>query len=250
MLKEIILKTYEFIKKEKRDFYIKLFYASWLSIFATVTCAVLFCGVPGIAIFVGLFLSIRVKAYFKEAYIGKISEPYDIFSGTQQIKKSLIAMLWSKLKIWVWILIPFAGIVFTTVKSYEYRFVPYILSENDNIMPKEAVLRSSKETKGYKKVLFYMDILFIVSFVLPCGLLFLLSKLAVVGFIFGVVMIAYIFFYVAFVPVARELVNSVFYIELQKNNIKPHAKTVYCPFCMSKMDSNCMFCSNCGEKLK
>lgn len=250
MLKDIILKTYDFVKNKKRNFYIKLFSAVWLSIFVGVACTILFCGIPGVGICVGLFLSIRIKSYFKDAYRGKISEPSVIFFEIQQIKQPLIAILWSKLKIWIWILIPFVGAVFSMIKSYEYRFVPYILSENYDITPKEAVLRSSKETKGFKRALFSMDILFIVGFVFPCGLLFLFSQLPAVGFLFGVIMVIYIFFYIAFVSVARELVNAVFYMELQENNIKPYAKAVYCPFCMSKMDSNCMFCSNCGEKLK
>lgn len=250
MLKDIVLKTYGFVKKEKRDFYIKIFSATWLSIFASVVCAILFWGIPGVSLSVGLLLSVRVKSYFTEAYRGKISEPYIIFSKTQQIKKPLIAMLWTKLKTWIWILIPFAGPVFVLIKSYEYRFVPYILAGNNNTMPKEVVCQSSKETKGFKKALFYIDLLLIAGLVLPCGLLFVLSQVPVISFVFVVAMMAYIFFYIAFAPIAKEIVNAVFYVELQENNIKPYAKTVYCPFCMSKMDSNFMFCSSCGEKLK
>lgn len=251
MLKDIILKTYGFVKREKQDLRGKLFCATWLSIFAGLACAMLFWGIPAVGICVALILSVRVKSYFTKAYKGNISEPHTvIFLETNSIKRQLSAMLWSKIKTWIWILIPFVGIVFAAIKFYEYRFVPYILTENEKISPEEALRKSSEETKGFKKALFYIDMLFVVSFIVPCGLFFALSRVPAIGFIFGLAMLIYMLFYIAFVFVARELVNSVFYVELRENNIKPYAKAVYCPFCMSKMDSNCMFCSNCGEKLK
>lgn len=250
MLKDIILKTYGFIKKEKRDFYIKLFSVVWMYIFVSTVCVILFWGIPGVGVCVSLLLSVRVKSYFTEAYRGILSEPSVIFTERKNIKQPLTVLLRTKLKTWVWIFIPIVGIVMVIIKYYEYRFVPYILAENDKISPEDAVRRSSETTKSFKKALFYTDMLFIACFVLPCGLLFALSQVPAIGFLFGVIMTVYIFGYIAVVFVARELVTSVFYIELQNNNIKPYAKTVYCPFCMSKMDSNCMFCSNCGEKLK
>lgn len=251
MLKDIVLKAYGFVKREKQALRCKLFCAVWLSIFAGGVCALLFWGIPAVGICVALILSVSVKSYFTKAYKGNVSELHTvIFLSTDSVKHRLPAMLWSKIKTWIWILIPFVGIVFATIKFYEYRFVPYILTENEKISPEEALHQSSEKTKGFKKALFYIDMLFIASFIVPCGLFFALSRVPALGFIFGLAMFIYMLFYIAFVFVARELVNAIFYVELRENSIKPYAKAVYCPFCMSKMDSNCMFCSNCGEKLK
>jgi uncharacterized membrane protein len=60
--------------------------------------------------------------------------------------------------IWLWSLL---FIIPGIVKSYEYRLVPYIVSENPNISFKEAQAESKKLMKGNKWKSFILDLSFI-----------------------------------------------------------------------------------------
>ena len=250
MLKEIAVKMYSFVKQRgtnKADF-VKMFSAVWSCIFICGALAIMCFGVPAVWICAAMVLSVNVKSYFTDVYSGKAHHEFFEYDSIH-IRRPLIVMLMTKLKTWIWLLIPFIGIVLSIIKSYEYRFVPYIFAENDKLPAKEVMTRSSHATVGFKKTMFILDIVLFGVGVVPGGVLFVLSKLPFAGVIFGITAVLYAVLYSVFLPFIREMLFSVFYVEVSTNNIQPAAKTVYCPFCMSKMDSNCMFCSNCGEKL-
>lgn len=249
MLKEIISRTFLFVKQKrvKKAVFIKMFSELWTCIFICTVSVILCPVLPAACICAALVLSVRVKSCFIDVYKGRASEASDV--ERIKIKQPLIVMLVTKLKIWVLILIPFAGIFLSAIRSYEYRFVPYILAEDNKISARGAMERSLHATVGFKKTMFALDALLLGVGVVPCGALFILSKIPILGIVFGITAIIYAFIYAVMIPFVRELVFSVLYAEVSENNIQPVAKAVYCPFCMSKMDSNCMFCSNCGEKL-
>lgn len=59
------------------------------------------------------------------------------------------------------------------IKSYEYKFVPYILSEYPNIGTSEAILKSRNMTEGHKWNMFVLDLSFlgwILLGLLLCGI--------------------------------------------------------------------------------
>ena len=65
--------------------------------------------------------------------------------------------------------VPFHGII----KSYEYRLVPYIVSENPMINYKDALAESKKLMKGNKWKTFVLDLSFILwdlASLCTCGL--------------------------------------------------------------------------------
>lgn len=89
-----------------------------------------------------------------EVVIGKIfstfnSDEYFSIVKTQFLKK-LYEFLWTLL-----LIIP--GII----KSYEYRFVPYILAEEPNLPSNEVISRSRDITYGHKMDMFVLDLSFI-----------------------------------------------------------------------------------------
>lgn len=119
---------------------------------------------------VGELLFVGSKKFFIEGYNeeAKISMVFSMFNKNDwlniiktQFTTKIYIMLWS-------ILFIIPGII----KSYEYRFVPYIKSENPNISTKEAIRLSRNMTDGNK---FDMFILFGFSFILwdILGILFL-----------------------------------------------------------------------------
>lgn len=46
------------------------------------------------------------------------------------------------------------------IKSYSYRYVPYILAENANLNPKETISKSMSLTNGHKWDIFIFDVSF------------------------------------------------------------------------------------------
>ena len=69
----------------------------------------------------------------------------------ERIWHVLGGMAWMYLWIFLWSLIPVAGIVFGVIRAYEYRFTPYILMTRDDVKPTEAIKVSKAETMGYKR---------------------------------------------------------------------------------------------------
>ena len=75
-----------------------------------------------------------------------------------QLKNSIITMFMKGLFQWIWtLLLIIPGII----KSYEYRMIPYILSENPGISRKRAFEISKQMMKGNKWKTFVLDLSFI-----------------------------------------------------------------------------------------
>ena len=75
-----------------------------------------------------------------------------------QLKNSIITMFMKGLFQWLWtLLLIIPGII----KSYEYRMIPYILSENPGISRKRAFEISKQMMKGNKWKTFVLDLSFI-----------------------------------------------------------------------------------------
>lgn len=77
-------------------------------------------------------------------------------------KSISFAMMHKTLTEWAWWLTIIGGII----KHYSYALVPYILAENPGIKGKNAMNLSSNMMKGYKFILFKLDLSFIFWFIL------------------------------------------------------------------------------------
>ncbi len=124
----------------------------------------------GFSIFIVAPITVGLHRYFMEARAGRapIKSLFSIFDAAFlnvvliQFLVLLFTFLWSLL-----LFIP--GII----KSYEYRMVPYILSENPNISRERAFELSKRMTEGEKMNMFVLDLSFIgwiLLGVITCGL--------------------------------------------------------------------------------
>lgn len=112
--------------------------------------------------------------------------------------KTAGAMAWQALWTLIWAGVPIAGIV----KSYSYRFVPYIVMSHPEISAFDALKISMKMTKGKKMQMWLADILFVIG----CGVIGL-----ILGLLSGIPLIGSIFSLVAFLFVlAVALFSSIF----------------------------------------
>jgi len=107
---------------------------------------------------VGYNLEVGQKRFFLKGFKDDVNvgNLFSTFNSNEyfgivkvQFLRGLYTFLWSLL-----LVIP--GII----KSYEYRMVPYILSEEPNLTAKEALRRSKEMTDGQKMDIFILDLSF------------------------------------------------------------------------------------------
>lgn len=111
------------------------------------------------------------------------------------------------------------GIVISIIKSYSYRFTPYILATDDEISPTDALKKSIEMTKGFKGIMFGCDVAIPLAFSLAIGtvggLLFLLAKIPFVGVIFGFALALFIVLVLCLSPLLTGLLDAGYFVEAQ-----------------------------------
>lgn len=128
-----------------------------------------------LVVFLFVFLIVFAVALLETIFLGNIvtvglrgwllrfwrSEPVSIkelFDCFRIYKPTLKAMFVAQLYEWLWgLLFWIPGII----KRYAYAMVPYVIYENPNLTPNQAVTLSRKLTRGYKWKLFVLDLSFI-----------------------------------------------------------------------------------------
>lgn len=125
------------------------------------------------------------------------------------------AMAWRTLWIIIWALIPVVGPIIAIIKSYSYRFVPYILVTNPDIKATEALKLSMKLTKGKKGQMFLADLCFGAGVFLVVFILTLFSVIPIIGILFMFVLFIVLFLLIAFSAVFQGLYQAYFF-ELPK----------------------------------
>lgn len=136
--------------------------------------------VLAIKIFVGFPLEVGGRKYFLMAATASESGgsvPFNVvgmgFKG--QVYKNIVKTLFFRsLYIFLWTL---CLIIPGIIRGYAYTFVPYILAENPNISYKRALELSIQMTDGEKMNMFFLDLSFILWWLLGCITCF-------IGFIF------------------------------------------------------------------
>ncbi|MBP3347484.1 MAG: hypothetical protein J6L92_01875 [Clostridia bacterium] len=249
MIKEISVRLVDSLRqdKDRKKHFTEAIRVNWIAIVAGAAIGMLCWGVPLIGIAVWLLISAGVKAYYVGAYGGKYDET-TVWSIVKRARGILPIMLKYGFFVGIWSLIPVVGVVISVVKSYQYRFVPYILS-GDGKDAKNALKTSREMTTGFCLELFLLDVLLMLPFVIVTGVLALLALIPVIGIFFGITCGLVAVCFAAVLPIARGYAFAACYTEIKEKNVHPRAKAVYCKFCMSKMDPGCLYCSNCGEKL-
>lgn len=115
-------------------------------------CAILF------HVLVGNVMTVGGHGWMLRHWRGEDVSVGEAFAAFRIYKPSVVTMLVRVIYVWLWsLLLVIPGIV----KRYAYSMVPYIIYENPNLSPNEAIKISNKMTKGYKFELFVLNLSFI-----------------------------------------------------------------------------------------
>ncbi len=191
--------------------------------------AALLCGVvPVVALVVSLLLSTSMTMVYLHGYRGeevKSEQLFECFKDWNTIKRVACGMAWMVMWLFIWALIPFAGIVFAIIKGYSWRLTPYILVYEPEVPILDAIKVSAKRTQGFKGQMLGADLLvygiiFAVSLVLG-----LLSAIPFIGGIFGLANFLITVIVALFINLFLGLVQAAFYEEITAKLATP-AQTV------------------------
>lgn len=181
MVSGIYKKSFSALKKQP----FRLWGIALLGGFLYLAACIGFIAVPAAAFCVNLLLSASLAMIFLNSYrTGLEPKTAYLFAAFRKdrIWRVLGGMAWMQLWIFLWSLIPIAGIVFGVIRAYEYAFVPYILMTRDDVKPTEAIKISKQETMGYKGRMFGADMLLVA---IGFGVTLVLALLGLIPYIGG-----------------------------------------------------------------
>lgn len=234
-----------------------------------------FVGVPAVAFCLDLALTGSLALLFLEAYRGNTVEPRDLFTPfrREQLPHLVGGMAWMSLWVFLWFLIPVAGLVLGPMKLYAYRFTPYILLTRPDVKATEAIQVSARETQGYRGKMFLVDLLIYGALILAALLLTGLAQIPWMGPLFYTLLVVVVLLAVFLIPLFTGLIRAGFYDEVQHcledpsysarfapptppaytppaaGQQPPQPGTQYCPICGQPAPKAARFCNNCGTKL-
>ena len=250
MIKTILTRAIQVVlKKPFRLWGISLL-ASFLTSIFSFLCGIT---IPGLGIAVSLLMAVGMTMVFLHGYRGeqvRAVQLFDAFKDWGTIKRTLCGMGWASLWIFLWGLIPIVGIVFAIIRSYEYRLVPYILVNEPDVKPTEAIKVSKERTNGYKTSMFLTDLIPIAAVIVVVMVFALLGMIPKVGGFFLALMIIALILLCLILPLLMGLIKSAYYEEITNPTITSTGREVkVCPFCGETVDANVVFCPKCGQKI-
>ena len=122
-------------------------------------------------------------------------------------------MAWRDLWILIWCLVPIAGPIIAIVKSYSYRFVPYILITQPEVSATQALRLSMEKTKGRKGQMFLADLCFFVGIWIVGFILGLFMAIPIIGVLFTLIFSIFVIALALFSSIFVGLYQAAFYIE-------------------------------------
>lgn len=224
---------------------IRLWGISLLSVILSGVFTFLFGAVLGVSIAIGMLFTTSMTMVYLHGYRGeevKAVHIFDCFKDWGTIKRVLCGMGWMALWIFIWGLIPIVGPIFAIIRTYEYRLTPYILVQEPDVAPTEAIKLSKERTKGYKGSMFLADFLFGVAFGVVSLILTLLGLIPFIGILFGIVLFVISVLYALLSNLFLGLVQAAYYEEI--------TNAATCPQCGERIAADASFCGKCGCKLK
>ena len=221
---------------------------SLLQLFLAGAAWTLFGIIPGVALCLGWLLSTSMTLIFLHGYRGNkvnVLMLFDCFRDWSTIKRVLCGMGWMNLWIFLWFLVPVVGWIFALIRVYRYRLTPYILMQEPNVAPTDAIKLSRQRTEGWKGRMFGADVLIVVAVYVVVLILGLLARIRYIGALFGIILFLFAIACFAFLPLFIGLVRAAFYEE-----IKAEANgSSRCPACGTYVHARSAFCQNCGAPL-
>ncbi len=232
--------------------------------------------VPIITIPVILTITAGMSALYLDGYNGRPISSKQLFKGFSRgyVPRVAGGMCWYYLWSLIWAFVPIVGIV----KSYSYRFTPYILITRPEIDATDALKISMLETKGYKLMMFLADLLIAAAAIVAVAVLTALSAIPHVGFVFGIISALFNFALWLFLPLFYGIVGAAFYQETKNGtftaaaykpasynpaanapavapvsgtenlSIQPNEGDWYCSECRTLNAAGTLYCRACGKK--
>jgi len=178
--------------------------------------AVTFGVIPLVWLPVVLVLELGMANIFLSGYRGKAISSTQLFEGfSNKFARNAGGMAWKSLWVFIWFLIPFAGIVLGIIKYYSYRFVPYIMLENPDIQATEALKKSMRQTRGYKGKMFVADLLIILAIFVLCIIFYFVAMIPFIGLFFFAI---FNLLLIAFAPLIIGTLGAVYYDKITREN--------------------------------
>ena len=222
MIGSIYKKTFAFLGKRP----VRLWGISLLCVFLSGAAWAGFAAVPPAGFVVAAALEASMAMIFLNCYrTGLEPRTTYLFSAFTKERFWHVAggLAWMSLWIFLWSLIPVAGLVFGVMRAYEYRFTPYILMTRPDVSATDAIRVSKEETMGRKTQMFWADMLVAIVFWAACFILWLLARLPFVGVLFWVLLFALEIFAVLFATLFYGVLHAAFYVEIKTALAAPPA---------------------------
>jgi len=160
---------------------------------------------------------------FLSAYRGMQVSSTQLFEGFRDGKflRNAGGMGWKYLWLLIWLLIPIAGPVLFYIKYYSYRFVPYIMLAEPDILATEALKKSMAQTDGYKGKMFLAE--FIIGAIIGAAAMVfaLLMQIPYIGLLFMVIGAILYIALIALLPLFMGILEAVFYDKISKEKPLP-----------------------------
>lgn len=211
MVFQMIGRAFKALTTSDKKLNFKVIGLTWLASLLVYLAAFLCGAVPLLALAITALFEVALSILLLRVIRGEEVNSKQLFEGFKDwptIKRWLIGMGWRELWILVWSLIPFAGVVFAVIKGYEYRLVPYILVNNPDVSPTEALKLSSEKTKGYKGKMFLADLVIAAGY----SVISLLNFIPILGQLIMIVASV-------FLPVIEGLIAAAFYEEIENPTV-------------------------------
>jgi uncharacterized membrane protein len=113
------------------------------------------------------------------------------------------------------VLIILASLVFAVIKSYAYRFVPYIMLNEPDIHATDALKKSMRLTKGYKGKMFGADIIISAGLTVASIVFYFIGMIPVLGVILNII---YYLLVVAVLPLIMGILAAAYYDKVVTDN--------------------------------
>ncbi len=209
--------SFEILKRAFQALRVKPFRLWGISLLCGVLelAAYIFGGpVLAVGFVIGLVLTLGMEWIYLDGYRGEEVSTKDLFVPFKNFWKSFAGMGWRELWIFLWSLIPFAGIVFGTIKTYAYLLTPYIMREDEDLSADEALKESIKRTNGYKGKMFLADLFIVLAILVPTLTLSLLGIIPYIGILFRVLYFLFTIVVSLIAPLYTGLVRAAWYDEI------------------------------------
>lgn len=179
-----------------------------------ISLAAAFGVLPIISVPIALVFNAGMAAVYLTGYRGGEVNSDALFAGFKRFFKVAGGMGWMALWILIWGMIPFAGVVFAVIKSYSYRFVPYIVIQDPDISATEALRLSMKKTEGFKGRMFLADFLVMLAVAVVAIVFGALSLIPYAGRVFMVLGALAMILIMLVLPLVRGLISAACYEEI------------------------------------